>query len=147
MGIRRKSREAAVQLLFMQEFLHDLDESRIDFCLEHFSVIKEARSYAKDLCLGVFSQLKKVDSIITCASQNWSISRMSRVDRCILRMATYEICFLSEVPLNVILNEAIEISKRYSSNESANFINGVLDRIGEKGAESRSALEKVRTVV
>lgn len=146
MGIRRKAREAAIQLLFMQEFLHDLDESSIDFCLEHFSVIKEARGYAKDLCLGVFSQLKKIDSIITCSSRNWSISRMSRVDRCVLRMATYEICFLNEVPLNVVLNEAIEIAKRYSSDESANFINGVLDCVAEREAGARS-MEKIQTVV
>lgn len=132
MGIRRKAREAALQLMFMQEYLDGLDEERIDFSLEHFSVFKEARDYAKSLCLGVSTHIKKIDSVITCASQNWSVSRMSRVDRAILRIATYELCFLDEVPLNVVINEAIEIAKRYGSDESANFINGVLDRVAEK---------------
>ena len=129
MGIRRKAREAALQLLFMADYNKELNESDIDFCLEHFSIFKEARPYAKSLCKGVYDKLNAVDSKITCASENWSISRMGRVDRCILRLATYELNFTNEVPVNVAINEAIEIAKRYGSEESPTFINGVLDRV------------------
>jgi N utilization substance protein B len=87
------------------------------------------RFYAEELISGVIGQLGKIDSRITCASQNWSITRMSRVDRAILRVSAYEIMFLKDVPHNVVINEAVEIAKRFAADESPNFINGVLDRL------------------
>lgn len=123
MGIRREAREAALQALFMCDFLNEWDEERVQFFLEHFGISRAARSFAKKLCLGVLDKRIKIDSHITCASEHWSLSRMARVDRAILRLASFEIVFLDDIPINVAINEAIEIAKRFGADESPVFVN------------------------
>ena len=129
MGVRRQAREAALQALFKCDFLGEWKIEAVQFCFDHFSVPKAAQSFGLKLCQGVLDNLVKIDSKLTCASENWSLSRMGRVDRSILRLATYEIAFLEEVPINVAINEAIEIAKRFGSEESPVFVNGVLDKV------------------
>jgi N utilization substance protein B len=90
---------------------------------------RDNHSFSRRLCLGVVEQIVFVDSQIASASQHWSISRMSRVDRNILRCAVYELAFEDDIPVSVSLNEAIEIAKRYGADESPQFINGVLDNV------------------
>jgi transcription antitermination protein NusB len=129
MGLRRQSREAAVQAIYMCDFLGKWDFSHVQFCFTHFSVPKSVRAYAENLSRGVLDNIVKIDSRITSASENWSITRMSRVDRSILRVVAYEIMFIDDVPHSVAINEAIEIAKRFGADESPNFINGVLDKL------------------
>ena len=129
MGVRRQAREAAMQAIYMCDFVGKWSQEDADFCFEHFDVAKAARSYGLLLTQGVVDNLSKIDSKLTVASENWSLSRMGRVDRAILRVAAYEILFLDDIPVNVGINEAIEIAKRFGSEESANFVNGVLDRV------------------
>lgn len=129
MGVRRQAREAALQALFMCDFLSDWSQHAADFCLEHFGIPKNVRPYSEQLCHGVLSELPTIDAKLTCASEHWSLNRMGRVDRSLLRLATYELMFLEEIPINVSINEAIEIAKRYGSEESPQFVNGVLDRV------------------
>jgi len=129
MGVRRQAREAALQAVFMCDFLSLWTLETSESCLDHFGVIKNVRPFALQLCQGVVENLAKVDSSLTCASEHWSLNRMGRVDRSILRIATYELMFLPDVPVNVSINEAIEIAKRYGSEESPQFVNGVLDRV------------------
>ena len=129
MGVRRQAREAALQALYMCDFLGNWDTGNISFCFDHFGISKAARPYAEDLCLGTIANLANIDSKITCASERWSINRMGRVDRSILRLAAYEILKLKDVPDNVAIDEAIEIAKRFGAEDSPMFINGVLDRI------------------
>ncbi|MFN8389777.1 MAG: transcription antitermination factor NusB [Bdellovibrionota bacterium] len=129
MGVRRQAREAALQALFMCDFISDWSIQAADFCLEHFSIPKSVRPYAAQLCAGVIQNLAKIDSSLTCASEHWSLNRMGRVDRSILRLATFELVFLDEIPVNVAINEAIEIAKRFGAEESPHFVNGVLDRV------------------
>ncbi len=129
MGVRRQAREAAMQAVYMCDFIGKWHQQDSEFCFEHFDVAKAARPYGLDLTKGVIENLAKIDSKLTVASENWSLSRMGRVDRAILRVAAYEILFLDDIPINVGINEAIEIAKRYGSDESANFVNGVLDRV------------------
>lgn len=129
MGVRRQAREAALQAVFMCDFLSLWSVETSETCLDHFGVIKNVRPFALQLCQGVVENLAKVDSSLTCASEHWSLNRMGRVDRSILRIATYELMFLPDVPVNVSINEAIEIAKRYGSEESPQFVNGVLDRV------------------
>jgi N utilization substance protein B len=88
------------------------------------------REFADMLLQGVIEHLEEVDETIRKASLNWRIDRMATVDRNILRVATYELMRVDETPLKVVLNEAIELSKRYGSEDSSAFVNGVLDKIG-----------------
>ncbi len=129
MGVRRQAREGALQALFMCDFTNSWTEEAIRFCFEHFGVASTAQGFATKICDGVIENLAAIDSRLTCASENWSLSRMGRVDRAILRLATFEIVFLDEVPINVAINEAIEVAKRFGAEESPVFINGVLDKV------------------
>lgn len=131
MGVRRQAREGALQALFMCDFLGDWDSETVLFCLDHFSSPKAARAYTERLCNGVIENKIKIDAELTCASENWSLSRMGRVDRAILRVATYEIVCLEDIPINVAINEAIEVAKRFGADESPQFVNGVLDKVAQ----------------
>jgi len=130
MGLRREGREAAVQFLFA----HDLqagnltDEEREAFWDIH-SAKRGARGFAEQLLKGVLVRLPEIDKHITTATENFSIDRIGNVDRNILRLAIYELIALPDVPPPVVINEAIEIAKKFASAESASFVNGVLDRI------------------
>ena len=129
MGIRRQARELAIQVLFSSDFNNDWNLDLAQSCLEFYCRDKTIIKFANLLITGVIENKINLDSNITKASENWSISRMSRVDRSILRVCSYEIIFLNDVPINVSINEAIEIAKKFGSEDSANFINGVIDRI------------------
>lgn len=129
MGIRRQAREAALQAIFRCDFLNDWNSEAADFCIKHFSTDESIQSFSSLLCKGLIENLVKIDTRITRASENWSLSRMSRVDRSIIRLATFEIVYLDEVPINVSINEAIEIAKKYGADESSTFVNGVLDKV------------------
>lgn len=111
----------------------------------------EGRSYADAIVRGVAENLKAIDERVTAASQNWRLERMSRVDRNLLRLGTWELMFRSDVPRAVILDEAVELAKSFGTDESSAFVNGVLDRIAsdigrkdeprgdEKGGGSRAS--------
>lgn len=88
--------------------------------------------FVERLVRGTMSNSKAIDELISKWSQNWRISRMGRVDRNILRLATYELAFEPEIPSKVTLNEAIEIAKRYGTEESGKFVNGILDRLAQE---------------
>jgi transcription antitermination protein NusB len=129
MGIRRIARESALQALFMCDVLNIWDMESIEFCFQYFSISKAPKSFARVICSGVLEKKDAIDSVITRCSDNWSISRMGRVDRNLLRLATYELLYVYDTPSNVVINEAIEIARRFGAEESAGFINGVLDKI------------------
>jgi len=90
----------------------------------------EAREFAMLLVAGVIRRLAEVDELIRQASLNWRIDRMAMVDRNILRLATFELMEVLETPMKVVLNEAIELSKRFGTEDSGAFVNGVLDKVG-----------------
>jgi N utilization substance protein B len=141
MGIRRKSRELALQALYQGELagqagLLDFEE----FC-SHFQVNKKAIPYAKNLLDGVQEKREEINQLIIKYAENWRLERMSVIDRNILRLAVFELRYQEDVPTSVAINEAVEISKRYSTDESGSFINGILDAmVKEKisGAEIRT---------
>ncbi len=136
MGARRQAREVALQLAYMCDALGSWDRDSVEFSLDHFGIPRGARPYALSLIHGVIGNLASLDSQISRASEHWSLSRMSRVDRCLLRLAAYEMTYLEDIPASVAINEAIEIAKRFGSKDSPMFINGVLDRVA-------SSLKKV----
>lgn len=137
---RRKGREFALQLLFQFDFTGSRP-GRQDF--DEFWSKKEEdeglREFTEDIVYGTLDHLEDIDTEIRKAAENWVLERMASVDRNILRAATYELLFRSDIPSTVTINEAIEIAKKYSTDESASFINGILDKItkGIKGKKAR----------
>ena len=129
MGTRRKARELAVQLLYQHDLAKMAPEEAMGLFWEHFPADMEVREFCRQLVLGTLDRLAVIDELLSEASENWSLNRMSVVDRNILRLATYELLDRSDIPPSVSLNEAIEIAKKYSTPDAAVFINGVLDRI------------------
>lgn len=129
MGTRRKARELAVQLLYQYDLGKMALEEAMSLFWEHFPVQLEIREFCRQLVLGTLDRLALIDELLSEASENWSLHRMSVVDRNILRLATYELLDRADIPPSVSLNEAIEIAKKYSTPDAAVFINGVLDRV------------------
>jgi N utilization substance protein B len=129
MGSRRKARELAVQLLYQNDLAKMDPEEAMNLFWEHFPVDMEVREFCTQLVLGTLDRLAVIDELLSEASENWSLNRMSVVDRNILRLATYELLDRLDIPPSVSLNEAIEIAKKYSTPDAAMFINGVLDRV------------------
>ncbi|MCB0349177.1 MAG: transcription antitermination factor NusB [Bdellovibrionales bacterium] len=133
MGVRRRSRELAVQILFQEEYHSDLNlEQSVALYRESFDTSPEVWEYAKLLVQGIKAKKAEVDTIIQSYSSNWRLDRMSHVDRNILRVACFELRFLDrEVPSNVVINEAIEIGKKFSTEDSASFLNAILDNMAK----------------
>ena len=130
MGFRRKARECAVQMLFQQEFTDDEVEVVTRRYFEHVSKVPAAaRAHAERLFAGTIANREAIDSLIADKAENWRITRMARVDRNILRMAVYEFLHEQDTPARVIINEACDIAKKYGSDESVAFVNGILDAI------------------
>ncbi|MBI5491604.1 MAG: transcription antitermination factor NusB [Deltaproteobacteria bacterium] len=128
MNVRRKARETALQVLYKM----DIEESTaepVESDMDELAPGTEARRYCEVLVRGVIEKKKVIDGIIEGCSENWTIERMPVVDRNILRIAAYELENCREVPYKVIIDEAVELAKRYGSEESGAFINGVLDNI------------------
>ena len=137
MSIRRKSREAALQFLFQDDFkgfeegvAQDIEERFKDFC-SLYDVQKKARPYAITLLQEVYSRRETVDATISKHASNWRLSRIDVTDRNILRIAAYEMLFQGDVPPEVAINEAVEIAKRFCGPDSPSFVNGVLDAVRE----------------
>jgi transcription antitermination factor NusB len=129
MGKRRRARELAVQILFHLEFSHDDPSEVFDLICENFDAPESIREFSKMLVLGVCGKMEILDRAISQASRNWRIDRMARLDRSILRLAAFEIMFVPEIPARVSLDEAVEIGKKFGSEDSGRYINGVLDNI------------------
>jgi N utilization substance protein B len=134
---RRKAREYAFQFLFQFDFTGKKPD-KTDF--EEFWADKDGdakgREFTEDIVHGTITNLAEVDAALKKAAEHWVLQRMAAVDRNILRIAAYELLFRSDIPSAVTINEALEIAKRYSSIESASFINGILDTIA-KGIEGK----------
>lgn len=129
MGKRHRARELALQLLYALDVGGGEPASAIDTFWAHFSPPQEIQAFARHLVEGVRAHREALDRAIAECSEHWSVHRMAAVDRNILRMAAFELLFCDDIPPNVTLNEAIELGKRYGSEESGPFINGILDRL------------------
>lgn len=131
MGARTTAREAALQMLYAVEAgEHGVERALNDFWRETPGDA-EGRIYADDLVRGVLEAQTRLDEHIRAASEHWRLERMARVDRNILRLGAFELTARPEVPRAVIIDEAVELAKRYGTEESGKFVNGVLDRIAE----------------
>jgi N utilization substance protein B len=131
MGARTSGREAALQMLFAVESSGAEPADAIREYWRELPGEAEGRPYADELVGGVRAQVEVVDERIRAASKNWRLERMTRVDRNLLRIGTWELLFKAEVPRAVVIDEAVELAKRYGTEESGAFVNGVLDRVAD----------------
>jgi N utilization substance protein B len=129
MGARRKARELALQMLFQ----HDLSGNQPDAILDTFEDLQKSkpntREFAEKIFRGTVDNLTKIDDMIQAQADNWRLSRMAVVDRNIIRMCVYEFLHETDTPKLVIIDEGIEIAKKFGTQKSSQFINGILDGI------------------
>lgn len=129
--MRREARELALQVLFQTEFSQQVPYSHVLDLLGQ-SLDKSGHDFADELVSGVQANKSAIDSAIASASRHWKVERMATIDRNILRIAVYEMKFSkSPIKENIVINEAIEIAKKFGTNESASFVNGLLDQIAK----------------
>lgn len=139
MGSRRKARELALQYLYKLDVSgEDLSREDLNFFLQEYSTLEEDKDYAIILIQNTEKHTKDIDELLTRHLEHWTIERLSTIDRNILRFATCELLYFLDVPVNVTINEAIEVAKKFSLEESATFINGVLDKVAKDCAKGKT---------
>jgi len=129
MGNRRKARELALNALFQGEMTATSAVENFPLLCENFEINKKAIPYGRELVYGITDKRDEIDAKIEGSAVNWRVSRMSVLDRNIIRLASYEMMFKEDVPPRVAIDEAIELAKRYCGEDSPGFINGILDAI------------------
>jgi N utilization substance protein B len=129
MGARRKARELSLQMLFQ----HDMSGNEPDMIIATFEDLQKSkpntREFAVKIFRGTVDHLSEIDDMIQAQAENWRLSRMAVVDRNIIRMSVYEFLHETDTPKLVIIDEAIEIAKKFGTQKSSQFINGILDGI------------------
>jgi len=131
MGLRRESRELALQILYALDANPSVGirETLQTFREEQTDVLSRVREFAEGLVQGVQEHRAVIDEAITARPKNWTLARIPRVDLNVMRMATYELMYRGDIPKKVSINEAIEIARRFGDKESPAFVNGILDEI------------------
>ena len=129
MGVRRDAREAAVQYLYQREMQGDQSDQALDEFYEMRGLSPSGKRFCNELLEGWMQHREEIDEVIAKNARNFEFNRLSAVDRNVLRIACHEILFRSDIPAPVAINEAIEIAKKYSTEDSGKFVNGVLDNI------------------
>jgi N utilization substance protein B len=131
-SLRRKARELALQVLYQCETTgQDCDQALL-LALENFQVNKKAIVYARELLHGIAERRAEIDNLIREHSEHWRLERMTLVDAAILRIGVFELSARPDVPATVVINEALEVASRYSAEDAASFINGILDAVRKK---------------
>ena len=129
MGARRKARELALQMLYQ----HDLSGNGQDMIIDHFEDLQKSKSNTREFATKIFrgtvDHIADIDGMIQAQADNWRLSRMAVVDRNIIRMSVYEFLHEDDTPNLVVIDEAIEIAKKFGNDKSSQFINGILDGI------------------
>lgn len=129
MSTRRKARETALQILYKMDIYPGGPAEEALQELEALAHGTEARGYCEALVRGIGSKRSELDAAIEAHAENWTVERMAVVDRNILRIAVYELLYSKGVPYRAVIDEAVELAKRYGTDESGAFINGVVDRV------------------
>ncbi len=129
MGVRREGREAAVQFLYQRDLNPASELADLQIFYKMRGLSPSARRFCDQLIPGILTSQTAIDTLIKEHAENYELHRISAVDRNIMRLAIYEMLHCPEVPPVVSINEAIEIAKKYSTDDSGKFVNGVLDRI------------------
>ncbi len=144
---RTKSRKLTLQILYQNEFHQIPSEDQINALVSNFfdkqeDVSKEELSYSVKILRDLYKNKETIDNLITTYSTNWKIERISLIDLNIMRIAILEILHYPEIPNKVSINEALELSKIFGSEDSTSFINGILNKVLEKHSLSHQNLDK-----
>jgi N utilization substance protein B len=137
---RTRARECALKILYQIDIAKVDPEEAISSFLSNRRLDVSVSDFCAKLVRGSVENLDKIDKLIRPCLQNWQIERIAVVDRNILRMATYELLFLKDIPPKVSINEAIDLAKRYGDLESGKFVNGVLDEIHRRIIQAQESL-------
>ncbi len=131
MGARTSGRESALQVLFALDAGEGETERELRAYWREFGGELESKVYAEEIVRGVMDTREALDELVRTASQHWRLERMARIDRNVLRLGAWELKHKLDTPRAVILDEAVELAKRFGSEESSGFVNGVLNQIAE----------------
>jgi len=126
MGKRSTARRIAMQVLYQAEVGEVDVEGALKHIFEAENFIEDTKEFARTLATGAWRQRNEADKIISQVSHDWPLERIAKVDKSILRLAVYELKYMKETPPSVVINEAIELAKKFSGEESSKFINGIL---------------------
>lgn len=129
MPLRTRAREVALQLLFQHDLNPTVDRAAVEQFVRSRLRNRDAEPYCLSLYDGIVRYQTEIDQRLAQVSENWRLARMAVVDRNVLRLGAYELLYTPETPRAVVLNEAIELARRYGSKDSPAFVNGVLDRL------------------
>ena len=129
MGKRRAARELALKFLYQTEFNSNSPDSELNSFCERANVSEEIQDFTQTLIKNIFFHKKEVDRLLKKISANWVPDRMAMIDKNILRLGICELLFDSTTPPKVVINEAVEIAKKFGTEESPDFINGILDKV------------------
>lgn len=131
MGRRRLAREIALQALYIADVAHTPAEDAFAAVTRraHERPDEATWEFSRELALGAFARIEELDAVIQARAQNWAVNRMAAVDRNVIRLAAYELIARPDTPIGVIIDEAIEIVRKYSTEEATRFVNGVLDAL------------------
>lgn len=126
---RRASREMAMKLLYQLEIQKENMEEQKKLFFEENTLAEKDIAYISNVIDGVFTNKEFIDNMIEVHSRGWKMARISKVDLSIMRLSIYEICFRDDIPYNVSVNEAVELAKKYSTEDAGSFVNGILSKI------------------
>ncbi len=128
---RRVARETALQVLFQIDFTGEVDslEQVIEHWAKEFAVSEKNKKFTSELVEGTLKHKQDIDEKISATAHEWALDRLNTVDRNLMRLAIFEMLYYPDTPQRVTLNEAIEIAKKFGSEESGKFINGILDKL------------------
>jgi N utilization substance protein B len=129
MGVRRQAREAALQILYLVDIAKLKPEAAAEMTWAGGELPPKAREFSVALAQGALDKKAELDAAIVKYAENWELHRMAAVDRNILRLAAFELLHHPETPVSVVIDEAVEIAKHYSTQDSGKFVNGILDKI------------------
>lgn len=137
-GSRHRAREVALQVLYAIDLAKDEGATRLEMqdpifvrIIENFEVPPAAEEFSKQLVVGIIERVEALDEILGVHARNWRVSRMAAVDRNVLRLAVYELCH-SEIPVAVVIDEAVDLARRFGGDASPAFVNGVLDAVARE---------------
>ena len=146
MGTRRQARELAMQALFYIDMQDNVSLQMLESFCDNFSPPKKVRPFFLKLVNGVLEVRGEIDTLIERYSKNWKIHRMGSVDRNVMRIAVYELLYCEDIPPKVSINEAVDVGKKFGTEESGAFINGIMDSIRD-ALDSEGLLKKNTTQV
>jgi len=132
LGKRTQSREIALQVLYQIDMSEGTTEGTFNLFWENFTPPDDLREFSRKIVSGVCQHEEEIDVIIEHYSEHWRLKRMTIVDRNILRLAIFELMFCDDIPPKVVLNEAVELGKKFGSDKSGSFVNGILDKVAHR---------------